>query len=65
MAMASKRSNQIEQHATLPAADKVAERGQTISLSPRDSVRILKLLYSPPPPTPALLAAARRRLNRA
>lgn len=50
--------------AALPAAEKVVAQHQTISLSARDSIRVLELLENPPKPTAALLAAARRRRNR-
>jgi uncharacterized protein (DUF1778 family) len=50
--------------AALPAAEKVVAKHQTISLSARDSLRVLELLDHPPKPTPALLAAARRRRHR-
>jgi uncharacterized protein (DUF1778 family) len=46
----------------LPAARNVVERAERITLSERDSVRVLELLENPPEPTPALVAAARRRL---
>jgi uncharacterized protein (DUF1778 family) len=36
-------------------------RAERISLSERDTERVLDLLENPPAPTPALLAAARRR----
>ena len=48
----------------LPAARDVVDRAARISLSERDTTRILDLLENPPPPTPALLAAARRRVAR-
>ncbi|MBE0594538.1 MAG: DUF1778 domain-containing protein [Gemmatimonadales bacterium] len=48
----------------LPAARDVIEKAERISLSARDSVRVLDLLENPPAPTPALLAAARRRVAR-
>lgn len=50
--------------AVLPAARDVIEKAERISLSARDSVRVLDLLENPPAPTPALLAAARRRIAR-
>jgi uncharacterized protein (DUF1778 family) len=50
--------------AVLPAARDVIEKAERISLSERDSLRVLDLLESPPAPTPALLAAARRRIAR-
>lgn len=48
----------------LPAARDVVDRAERISLSERDTLRVLDLLDNPPAPTPALLAAARRRLAR-
>ena len=48
--------------AVLPAARDVVEKAERISLSERDSLRVLDLLENPPAPTPALLAAARRRI---
>jgi len=48
----------------LPAAREVVDRAERITLSERDTTRILDLLENPPPPTPALLAAARRRAER-
>jgi len=50
--------------AVLPAARDVIEKAERISLSERDSLRVLDLLENPPAPTPALLAAARRRVAR-
>lgn len=48
----------------LPVAREVMDRAERISLSERDSARVLKLLENPPKPTKALLAAARRRAGR-
>lgn len=48
----------------LPAALNVVESAERISLSERDSLRVLDLLENPPAPTPALLAAARRSIAR-
>jgi len=48
----------------LPAARDVVENAERISLSERDSLRVLELLENPPSPTPALLNAARRRIAR-
>lgn len=48
----------------LPAARDVVDRAERISLSERDTLRVLDLLDNPPAPTPALLAAARRRIAR-
>ena len=45
----------------LPAAEEIVARHERISLSPRDSLRVLELLERPPKPTPALRAAAKRR----
>ena len=50
--------------AVLPAARDVVEKAERISLSERDSLRVLDLLENPPAPTPALLAAARRHIAR-
>ncbi len=50
--------------AVLPAARDVVENAERISLSERDSLRVLDLLENPPAPTPDLLAAARRRIVR-
>jgi uncharacterized protein (DUF1778 family) len=50
--------------AALPAARDVVEQAERLSLSKRDSLRVLDLLENPPAPTPALLAAARRRIAR-
>ena len=49
---------------TMPAAEKVVARHQRITLSARDSLRILELLENPPKPTIALKAAAKRRRDR-
>jgi uncharacterized protein (DUF1778 family) len=46
----------------LPTARDVLERAERISLSERDSLRVLDLLENPSPPTSALLAAVRRRM---
>lgn len=48
----------------LPTARNIIEEAERISLSTRDSLRVLDLLENPPAPTPALLAAARRRIAR-
>lgn len=50
---------------TLPAARKVIDRAEKITLSERDAARVLELLENPPKPTAALLAAAKRRMLRA
>jgi uncharacterized protein (DUF1778 family) len=47
----------------LPAAREVLDKADRITLSARDTNRILDLLENPPPPTPALCAAARRRVG--
>jgi uncharacterized protein (DUF1778 family) len=60
-ALSSERGDRIE----LPDAGKIVARHQTISLSARDSLSVIKLLENPPKPTTALLAAARRRRHRA
>lgn len=49
---------------TLPAAEEIIARHERITLTARDSVRILDLLEDPPKPSAALRAAARRRLRR-
>jgi uncharacterized protein (DUF1778 family) len=49
----------------LPAAREVVDRAERITLSERDTRRVLELLENPPaPPPPALEAAARRRAAR-
>ena len=50
--------------AALPAAEEIAARHERITLSARDSARVLELLENPPKPTAALRAAARRRQNK-
>jgi uncharacterized protein (DUF1778 family) len=50
---------------TLPAAEEIIARHERITLTARDSVRILDLLEHPPKPSAALRAAARRRPTRA
>lgn len=50
--------------AALPAAEEIMARHERITLSARDSARVLKLLENPPKPTAALRAAARRRRNK-
>jgi uncharacterized protein (DUF1778 family) len=49
----------------LPAAEEIIARNERITLSARDSVRVLDLLEHPPKPTAALRAAAKRRRKRA
>jgi uncharacterized protein (DUF1778 family) len=44
----------------LDAARKVIEQAERMTLSERDSLRVLKALADPPAPTLKLLAAARR-----
>ena len=51
--------------AVLPAAREVVSRAERITLSERDTLRVLDLLEHPPAPPPALKAAARRRAERA
>jgi uncharacterized protein (DUF1778 family) len=46
--------------AALPAAQEVVARHEQITLSARDTARILELLEHPPKPSAALRAAARR-----
>jgi uncharacterized protein (DUF1778 family) len=48
----------------LPTAREVIDRAERITLSERDTRRVLDLLEKPPEPKPALLIAARRRLAR-
>jgi uncharacterized protein (DUF1778 family) len=48
----------------LPAAEAIVARHERITLSARDSARVLHLLEHPPKPTAALRAAAKRRRNR-
>jgi len=50
--------------AALPAAEDVVARHERITLSARDTARVLELLENPPPPPHALLAAAKRRRKR-
>ena len=50
--------------AALPAAREVVGRAERLTLSERDTARVLDLLENPPEPSPALLAAARRRAGR-
>lgn len=50
--------------AALPAAEEIVARHERISLTARDSARILQLLEHPPKPTAALRAAAKRRRQR-
>lgn len=50
--------------AALPAAEAIMARHERITLSARDSARVLALLENPPKPTAALRAAARRRRNK-
>ena len=44
----------------LPAAEEILARHERITLSARDSVRVLQLLERPPKPTAALVATATR-----
>ena len=48
----------------LPAAEEIVARHERITLSARDSARVLDLLEHPPKPTAALRTAAKRRRNR-
>lgn len=48
----------------LPAAEEIVARHERISLTARDSLRVLDLLEHPPKPTTALRAAAKRRRHR-
>ena len=49
----------------LPAAEAIVARHERITLSARDSARVLNLLEHPPKLAAALRAAARRRSGRA
>jgi len=49
---------------TIPAAEEIVARHERISLTERDTLRILDLLEHPPAPPPALRAAAKRRRKR-
>lgn len=49
----------------LPAARKIVDRAEKITLSERDAIRVLEMLENPPKPSAALLAAAKRRKLRA
>ena len=44
----------------IPAAQEILARHERITLSARDSVRVLQLLERPPKPTATLVAAATR-----
>jgi uncharacterized protein (DUF1778 family) len=48
----------------LPAAEEIVARNERITLTARDSVRVLELLENPPAPPAALRAAAKRRRKR-
>lgn len=48
----------------LPAAEKIVARHERITLTARDSARVLNLLEHPPKPSAALRAAAKRRRKR-
>jgi uncharacterized protein (DUF1778 family) len=48
----------------LPVAEEIVARHERITLSARDSARVLNLLQHPPKPTAALRTAARRRRKR-
>jgi uncharacterized protein (DUF1778 family) len=48
----------------LPAAEEIVARHERITLTARDSARVLELLEHPPKPAAPLRAAARRRRNR-
>jgi uncharacterized protein (DUF1778 family) len=50
-----------EQKRVLAAAEEIIAGNERITLSPRDSLRVLDLLEHPPKPTAALRAAAKRR----
>lgn len=48
----------------LPAAEEIVARNERMTLTARDSARVLALLEHPPKPTAALRAAAKRRRTR-
>jgi uncharacterized protein (DUF1778 family) len=48
----------------LPAAENIVARNERITLTARDSLRVLELLEHPPKPAAALRAAAKRRRRR-
>jgi uncharacterized protein (DUF1778 family) len=48
----------------LPAAEEIVARHERISLTARDSARVLELLEHPPKPTAALRVAGKRRRHR-
>ena len=48
----------------LSVAREVVEQSERITLSERDTYRVLDLLENPPEPTPTLLEAARRYVSR-
>ncbi|MFQ5971572.1 MAG: DUF1778 domain-containing protein [Alphaproteobacteria bacterium] len=50
--------------AALPAAEKAVRKAERISLSRRDTRRVLDLLENPPKPTERLLKAARAKHGR-
>jgi uncharacterized protein (DUF1778 family) len=49
----------------LPAAEEIVARHERITLTARDSVRVLELLEHPPAPPAALRAAVKRHRKRA
>lgn len=50
--------------AALPAAERVIDEAERISLSRRDTRRVLELLEHPPEPTVRLMAAVRTKHGR-
>lgn len=50
--------------AALPRAESVVAEADTVTLSERDSLRVLAMLEHPPEPSPRLVAAAALRLER-
>lgn len=50
--------------AALPAAESIVQHAERISLSERDTKRVLDLLENPPKPTEKLKRAARARRTR-
>jgi uncharacterized protein (DUF1778 family) len=63
--MAASREERIEPRTTKAEKRLLAvARAERITLSERDSVRVLELLENPPKPSPDLVAAAGRHVRR-